>query len=326
MNKKYILILSLIFISYQGIGQTVPDIVGTYDRSHHGDPQGASKLFVLKDHKYVIVFFGGAQTGTWNIGEDSLVTFEPAVTKERFTIYGRHNKDLGDSTRIGFMDFTSEDTFIHFGDPGKEKPVMKKVFNDSPNCLSFPYLYKYKGVAPQISFVNKPYQREGDEVAVQDLYTFQNPEHYNDFIAYFFKEARRKRPLTAIAKKGRLYFEEDDSEEKGPLPDRKEELDMIMAVSHIEVNPAEVYFNPFYGQYEKDVKNDKLNYTYNEAKGAYISPGNYKEGEEYKKDDESFNRMYIIYAFKAIQPSAKVKRPYDIDQVPLFTVKCKEEN
>lgn len=54
MNKKYLIILLLIFINYKGIGQTVPDIVGAYDRSQHGDPQGGAKLFVLKDHKYLL--------------------------------------------------------------------------------------------------------------------------------------------------------------------------------------------------------------------------------------------------------------------------------
>ena len=60
-------------------------------------------------------------------------------------------------------------------------------------------------------------------------------------------------------------------------------------------------------------------------KNAWISPLNYKEGEEYNKGDNAFNETHIIYVFDAIK-GAKSKTAFTIDEAPLFTRHCPEDN
>lgn len=322
---KRILLILLAFITFTSAAQTTADVVGKYDRSQHGDPQGFATLFVLENHKYAIIFFGGAQVGTWNIGKNNEIQFVPMVASQRFTIYGRHNPNLSDSTRISFMNFTDGENYVQFGKTISGKTLMKRVFNESPNCLSFPYVHKYNGNSSEISFVNKPYQENPAQQFLQDVYTFKNNDNYNDFIAYYFKIKKSDRPFTVIAKKGGFFFSEDDFERKEPLPTKGEDAKMIESIAALDMNPAEVYFNPFYGEYDKDVKKDILNYTYNSAKEAYISPRNYTEGEEFTKLDDSFNDMDIIYLFKNIKTLSKVKKTYITDEVPIFNIKCNDE-
>lgn len=310
--------------SLYGCAQIDTDIYGTYDRGQHGDPQGFADLFVLKDHTFILVFFGGGVVGTWKMEKDQVI-FTPTVAPQTFALYGRHNPDLTDSTRIALMAFNDDDTFISLGKKHGAHDVMKRVFNPDANCVDFPNLMKFKGMQSQIAFTNRPYQREGAPALLQDTYIFSNSSGYNDFIAYYYTPARSYRPFKAEVKKGGLQFAGDEITLKKPLPTKKEDLEMLNSFQHIELSPQEVQFNPYYGSYEQgDVKKDNRNYTYNKKKNAWISPLNYTEGEEHKKGDNAFNQTNIIYVFDAIKP-IKSKADFIVDEAPLFTRRCPED-
>lgn len=319
MNKKYLLILSLIFICFRGIGQTVPDITGSYDRSQHGDPQGGAKLFVLKDHKYLLVFFGGVQIGTWNMDKDHVVEFKPTEPTQRFTLHGRHNKELKGGTRVCFMDFTTAETFMHHGNMDKDKTQMKRVFNTHLSCIKPYYIHRFEGSLPQLSFTYKNYahtEEDQKKEEIKDTYTFQNSDNYNDFVAFFYREERPKRSFTATAKDGKLYFSEDDAEQKQPLPDHGEDLEMINTIAGLEVSPEEYYFNASYTLYEGNIKKDTKHYTYDVVNNIYINKIKPVKGYE---SEDSFD---VVYPFKAVKTVAVQKIPYTIDQVPLMMAKC----
>jgi len=321
---KNALLSILMICSLCSCAQNEPDISGTYDRGQHGDPQGFADLFVLKNHTFAIVFFGGGVAGTWKI-EQNQVIFTPYVLPQTFAIYGRHNPDLTDSTRMAFMGFTDDQTFVNTGANQNGKAVMKRVFNPNPNCLDFPNVTKFKGIQQQISFVNALYHPEAEPAVPQETYTFGNTAQYNDFISYYYTPKKSYRPFSASLTKGGLQFRGDEITAKKPLPSRKEDLEMLNSFQQNDLNPPEVQFNPYYGGEAKtDVTKDNLNYTYNKKKNAWISQLNYTEGEEYTKSDDAFNQRNIIYVFKAIKPVTSIKT-YTIDEVPLFTRLCPED-
>jgi len=303
-------------------GQNAPDLAGVYNRSFKGDPHGASYLFVLEGHRYIITYFGGAQIGSWKMAKEHIVEFTPDVSPHPFVIYGRHNPMIGDSTRIFFNGFEEEETFIHPGPIGKEKPLMQRVFNKDPNCFGFPYVHKFAGIKTDLSFVNigmMDFSGEGP----RDIYTFQNEEKYNDFAAYYFEKKQEDRPFYAMVKDGKLYFDEEDYAEKHPLPETGEDAEFIRSLAGFERIPEEVFYNPYYGTCENAGK-DTLNYEFHEAKNAYISPLNYTEGEELVKGDNAFNTCSIVYAFKKLSAFSVTKRVFEIDEKPLFQVSCED--
>jgi hypothetical protein len=301
-----------------------PNITGQYNRSHRGDPQGASALFVLENHRYVITYFGGAQVGKWEINND-LVTLTPFHYPHRYALFGRHNKKLGDSVRVFFSNFDEDETFIRLGAATHDKPVLKRVFNKSANCVPFPSVTTLKSNADSISLSAKPYvdSRE-DQATTQPVYTFINKEKYNDFVAYYFPQRKEERPMQARIKGNRLYFREDDYSEKGPFR-RGEDKEFAEQLSQGDFNPDTVLYNPWYKQCGREVY-DTFNYRYDAAKGAYINFLNYTEGEENTKDDESFNRTFIVYPFKNLREFSVQQQQFAIDEKPLFLAKCREED
>ncbi len=302
------------------MAQDTGAIYGKYNRGVKGDPQGASYLYVLKNHRYVIVFFGGAQTGIWELSKNNLVTFTPRTPAARFQLYGRHNPDQKDSTRICFQRFSDEETFI--GTIGVEMatPLLQRVFNPDPNCFSYPYVYCFPGVKKDFVFADKPYGN-GDMPEASLLYPFQNLEGYNDFIAAYFTPHGEYRPFMARLTPKGLAFSEEDIAPAGAI-DAEEEREFLDAFNNANPDPDTVFFNPRYNE-APDVSGDTLNYTYNSKKQAYVSPMNYTEGEEYEKDADDFNRMNIVYPFRRLKAGVSLKREFTIAPGSLFQVSCR---
>lgn len=317
---KKILILLYIAIPCLATGQNNLQVVGIYSMSS-GDPQGGNHLYVLDSNKYVIVYFGGAQTGNWTITDDSVLTFTPNYEPNAFVAYGRHNNDLADSIRIHFLGFSDEETFIKTGSPAGPKPLLRRVFNLSPNCFSYPYVFKFKKQSDTISFSSLPYKDNRAIGFIPLIYSFYYDKSYNDLIVYYFKERRDNQPFTAIIRKDGLQFN-GHSTSRQTLENAGGDLTFIRELSQSALNPGEIFVNPFYNEYKQDIKQDP-DYIFDTVKNAYTNKWNYEAGEEYNLQQDAYNNMNILYPLKKITSFSRTQKTFRIEEKPLFFVNCK---
>lgn len=317
-------LLAFIWIPLSLRAQKAIDLRGVYSPSKDRSPEGDARIYMLNDHIYVLPYFGGVQVGRWNIDEDSLVTFTPKIPSHAFAFWSRQNKDLGDSMRIYFQGFEEDDNFISFH-PKYSNPLLQRVFNESPNCVPYPAVYKFKTVADTIVVASTSYRsREG---APNDIYTFINRERHNDFIAFHFRIKSDDHPFYAKVRNGRLYFNVGDYSEKYPLPESGENHAFVTQFAQtIDAGlPDTMLYNPYYKNCEENVYDASL-YRYDEHKGAFISLYNYEEGEEYTRKEDAYNRCFILYPFKQLKQCTKNKGTFTIAGKPLFVATCEERN
>jgi len=302
-----------------------PDISGEYATGSGGDPQGSTTLFVMPDHRFVVVFFGGAAVGTWEI-KDSTALFKPEVKQAGFNVYGKHNSKLGDSIRVFFDGFdTAGGAAIGFDASGKD---VKQVFNDSPNCPEYPYIGRFASRPAKIILAARPVDQGGSIIAGADwqVYTCDNASQYNDFVAKYEIAHAHEQPqdFSATIKNRTLFFDGKESEKK-PLSDAKGELREIKQLLNTAVDPETVLYNPYFKEAETGVEKDTLNYRFDQQKAAYISFHNYMEGEENKSEkDGDYNGMNVVYPYHKLLV-LKSSGQVNLDAKPLFTAKCKTE-
>lgn len=315
---------------------------GRYHRSGGGDPLGGSDLFVLPDHRFVVVFFGGAESGQWQI-DKGMIIFTPTTATHPFHLFGRHNPKLGDSTRIFFQGFQEDETFIRLNlrpnnnannnnnssdssnNHSSSTSSMQRVFNISPNCFTFPYITKFPGKTSNIALACKPYldSRE-NETTNQPVYNFDNPENYNDFTAFYTAHRNAPRGFRILPKGNRFYFNEDTYAERRPLPTSGEYYEFIQQIANRKAETDTVFFNPWYNQAPASLVQDTFNYKYIAERDLYINFLNYTEEHEYIKGEDGFNQMFVVYPFHALhQRGTPVKQKFAIDAAkPLFVTKC----
>lgn len=311
MNK--ILVILLILISNMANAQNNTRIIGLYSLGS-SSPEGGSHLFVLENGKYAITYFGGIQVGHWEFVNNEVCKFSPNVKEQEFELFGRHNKDLNDSVKVFFIGFEESQTFIHVGTAKGSALVMKRVFNADANCFSFPYTHVFKADGKRVSLMSKEYNQKSKPVV-----TFENPEGYNDFVAYFFHHDNSVRPFLAKFNSDTLYFEDGVSSQKSPLDEEDEDIGFIKDFVNKETDVNQVYFNPSYNMFEGDINES---HVFNEQKGAFIDTLFYAEGAENVQSDEAFDNMSFIYSFERLKESTSKTVKIEIDENPLFWVVC----
>lgn len=313
--KTYISGLFLV-LSSTLMAQNNMDITGVYTLG--SSPEGSSLLWVLENGKYAITYFGGVQVGSWK-KKDNTFEFKPAVKENKFELYGRKNKDLKNNSRVFFSGFEDTNVFVGFANEG-EPLKMKRVFNEDANCFGFPYIHTLDKAPGIVSFM---YEHNGKESVV---YTFKNQQGYNDFavLNYVRSAQSEEMSFTAAYKENSLqilnnYGGENDSYDKHPLPKEGEDIDFLMEVTSVDMtSPEVIYYNPSFMSFEG---NPEECYEFNKEKGAYIYPGYYKEGDEYDDNEDSFDKMTVIYPYQAIKPVKEAKK-YQLDNESIFTVTC----
>jgi hypothetical protein len=322
--KKIKLLLIIIFMTNITNAQNSDKIIGLYNLGA-SSPEGGSHLFVLDNGKYAITYFGGIQIGTWKITPKNTYKFIPNHTESRFELFGRHNKDLKNHTKISFNGFENSQTFIQLRNEKKEAFTMQQVFNLDANCFSFPYVHTFKTIANNISLMFKNYEEDASPII-----SFKNPEGYNDFVATFTQvDYYEARPFFAKFKDDKLYFNDDDYSSRKPLDNDGEDVQFIKNFIDKEVNKETIYLNPSYHRFGLPDSNEEgqdvhENHVFNEQKNAFIHTENYVEGEEYHTDeDNAYENMSIIYAYKILKAYTKESVKYKVNEDPLFQVRCK---
>lgn len=315
------LIISMAIFTSLGcnLAMAQQNIAGVYSRSS-GNPEGGNTFFILDDHQFAVAFFGGVITGSWSI-ENNEVKFIPYVSEHQFHIYGRHNKTLNDSVRIYFQSFNEQQTLIGFGKTEANKPLLKAVFNPNPNCVPYPTVAMFKEMPEKILFSDQPFSN--DKELKRNVYTFKNTEKYNDFIAYYIEDDNDKRPFSAKLKDGKLFFDYDEEgADKRPLPTVGEDFEFINQILAAPKSTDKVFYNPFYNRTAENV-NDLNNWKFDESKNAYINLHNYIEGEENtQREDDSYDRVTVVYQFNLLTLVEKKIVPFTIDQKPIFVANC----
>lgn len=326
--KRFLVILFLIMTAYSNQSSGQQQLAGAYNHSSKGDPQGGSYLFLLENGKFVITFFGGVVKGNWTVSGDR-VNFKPDAPEERFYLYGRHNKDLGDSCRMFFRGFDDVATFIGFEQPATELPVLRRVFNEGSNCYTYPYVHKFPHKIPEVVFADRPYgyqEEQSNGEPFPDAYQFSNPEGFNDFVVYYVKENRDLRPFFAKIEGEQLLFGEHDASKREPLPTGGENLDFITEVAALPKSDKEVFYSPQYNQASVKMKEDTLNWRFDAKKNAYLNIYNYEEGEEYRpKEEADYNRPNVYYSFIELPVAAKMPLKFKVEGKPLFVANCDDE-
>ncbi|AUP77556.1 hypothetical protein [Flavivirga eckloniae] len=319
--KKYRLLLITIVMFNLANAQNTPDIIGQYNLGS-SSPEGGSHLFVLENNHYAILYFGGIQTGQWEFTSDQTFKFSPDIKENKFELFGRHNKDLKNSTKIFFNDFEKGETFVQLKTTQEKENIFQRVFNKNANCFSFPYVHTFELIGDRISFMSIQY----DDKNTYNI-TFENPDKYNDFVANFTEvDSHEVQPFFATFNNGELKLINDSIVKRMPLNETDEGLEFIRKYIDMKSNKDTIYINPaynFFGDLDFEEQQDiHEHHVFNEQKNAFIDEEYYVEGSEYTKSDESFHDMSIIYAYSALKIHNKKNVSYKINEKPLFQVTC----
>ena len=313
MKVKFAMIILAIIFTNQMKAQTIQDIVGAYNL------RGGSH-FLKPDQTFIIIGYATIITGKWELKEKGLVLFTPDRPKEKFTLYGRHNKKIGDSIKIMLSNgFYDDETLMHFGPLQKPIPELKRIFKPGHRHISFPYVYTTKANSDFVSF---SYFSYGEETATPEIYTFTNKEKYNDFIGHYFKNKHDYEPFYYHFKDEKLYCHEDSFSEKEDLDTLLEEnsnelTDLVNNLTHLDFYAQKVYYTPLYNEFNGDEEEFNLNFEFNKDKNAWINTLNYVENEENSKDYD-YNTINILYEYQQLNDFTKQKSTIKIDQKPIF--------
>lgn len=304
--------------------QNDTNIIGIYNLGS-SSPEGGSHLFVLENGNYAITYFGGIQTGKWKITQENTYKFTPNNKESKFELFGRHNKDIKDTTKVFFNGFENSETFIQLRARKDEEYVMQQVFNADANCFSFPYVHTFKTLTNTISLMFKNYGEEGSPII-----SFKNPEGYNDFVANFIQvDIHEARSFFATFKDDKLYFGDNDYSKRTLLDENDEDIKFIKNIIDKEFNiDNTIYLNPSYnefGQLESEEEGLDIHkyHVFNKQKNAFIDTEYYVEGDENINDDDSFENMSIVYAYQILKEQTKESTKSIINKNSLFQVKCK---
>ncbi|MCF6307736.1 MAG: hypothetical protein L3J09_07255 [Flavobacteriaceae bacterium] len=299
------------------------NIIGTYDID------SGAQLNILENGDYAILHYGGIQTGKWQITDSNTVQFTPNK-KNAFELYGRHNKDLKDDSKIFFSGFEDNQTFTQLNSTKNRKYTMQRIFNVGANCFSFPYVYTFNTSVNNILFMTKKYDQKKGEIL-----TFKNSEGYNDFIAISTNQEKIETlPFSALFKDNTLYFKGKyypsfSDSKKIPLEEDSEEIKFIRKFMEAEANKDIFYVNPSYNMFggiesDKEHQDIHKHHQFNTEKNAFINTKSYVEGEEYTNNDNSFHNMSIIYTYKILKDfTLQESKNYKIEEKSLFQVNCK---
>lgn len=305
---KFAILFLAMILTKEIKAQTIQDITGAY--TLHG-----GNHYLKPDQTFVIIGYATLITGKWELKDKGFVLFTPDFPKEKFTLYGRHNKNIGDSVKIMLSNgFYDDETLLHFGELQKPVPELKRIFKPGHRHISFPYVYTTKANTDFVSFSSFPYGEESNKSP--EIYTFTNNENYNDFIGFYFEDKHQYKPFYYQFKNGKLYYDEDSFSEKEDLEaafrENSNELsDLINNLNHLDFFPQQLFYTPLYNEFNGNEEEFNLNFEFNKDKNAWINTLNYVENEENSKD---YNTINILFEYQQLNDFTKQKSAIKIDQ------------
>jgi hypothetical protein len=321
MKKFAFIIPFLVSIAFISAAQVPQDIVGIYNLR-------GGLHYIRPNHTFIIVAYATIITGKWELKEKGWVLFTPDYEEQKFTLYGRHNKYLGDSTKIMLSNgFYDDETLLHFGALESQVPQFKRIFKPHHRHISFPYVYTTNANNNNLSFTYfkyYPYDIKPDSSTVSEIYSFKNAEKFNDFIGYYWRERKDHEPFYYQYKNEMLYS--DDGESAGEKQDVETVLketeegfrEMLTDTTSTEFSPKKIYFTPKYNACSISEEDFAAHYIFNYKKNAWLHRNDYVEGEELMNTFD-YNNTHIIYEYQKLNDYFITKSAISIDQKPIFT-------
>ncbi len=247
-------------------------VIGVYSLGFgHHSPEGSPKLFIYPKNRYAIVSFGEVQSGTWRVVKEKYLHLIPDKSKYPFTVYGRHNAKIKDSTKTSFLgDDFSYRTLIHYGEL-KEKPMLTPIFNIDANCFDFPFKRTVDKVYNKISLA---YNRSDgfQENQELDIQLFNNDKKFNDFV--IFEHTRKNNRSTTIVvtiDDDTLIFERGQITSKSSLENiSDDDNEILINIMKVKEMPPFVYRNPGYRSFSEEEINSN-SYSYDKELNTYVS-------------------------------------------------------
>ena len=311
---------ALILCSVVHTSMAQKSISGMYNVSS-GNPEGGNTFLIFDDHRFVVAFFGGVITGSW--AEDgNQINFKPFTNEHKFYVYGRYNENLKDSSRIFFKGFEKEPTFIGFETQQTNKAILRPVYNPGPSCVPYPSTAMFYGKPTRILFSHKS-DKGDDQALTSEVYSFDQLNKNNDFVAIYHRDDQDKRPFTATFKDGMLFFNgQDEGSKKQPLPTAGEDFEFIKQVLNAPQTVDKLFYSPFFHETVENL-HDQNKWRYDVSKNAYINFQNYVEGEENRLTEmDAYNMPNIIFQFDILKLTDKKPVPSEIEEKPVMIATC----
>lgn len=296
-------------------------LLGSYGLSFgNRSPEGSPTLFLYHNNKYVIVSFGEVQTGTWRVVKEKYLHLNPNKTKYPFSVYGRYNPSIGDSTKTSFLgDRFSYRTLITYNKTTKSPVNLTPIFNKDANCFDFPYIHKTASVPQQISLAfNQSYEESEDQKIT--LYSFKNTTNFNDFIIFEYTRAKNKMPIRVLIDGNKLVFGKRQITEKSALPKPGSENDsFIKEMSAINFTPKTIYYNFGYKEFKSEEINSK-SYKYNKKLNNYKYKG--KVPRTYEEESSDYHNFLQVNKYEMLQDVTQQQKQFKIDKKSIIYTVC----
>ncbi|MBH0096549.1 hypothetical protein I6E61_09155 [Psychrobacter sp. NZS113] len=270
-------------------------IVGQYSMSFGNySPEGGASLALLDNQRYVIVGFGVVLVGDWRIVKGKYLHLIPHRTEYPFYVFGRHNTELKDKTKIRFKGSGfSESTLIRYGEISQDTPILMPILHIDNQ---YPYDAKIPHIPRALSLAyNSDYENNDDEAI--DIYTFDNDEELNDLYVLEFNKLARREVMKAIIGDDELTFDQGTTT-KRPLPRAtSENAEFYKEISDIKPFPKTLYYNLAGRSFDsRDIK--QYNYTFDDNLKAYVA--NIKCHEDCPAADD-YDNTDIFYEYKSLE-------------------------
>ncbi|WP_237274824.1 hypothetical protein [Tenacibaculum ovolyticum] len=299
-------------------------IVGKYSlppigTSHH--PTNARTLYIYHQNKYAIISFGEIQVGTWKVVHKKYLHLIPNKKKHLFSIYGRYNPEIGDSTKTFFKgDNFSYRTLIKYENTNEKTQSLSPIFNKNANCFKFPYIGKIKNTYNSISLAyNQNYKKQEGQEAI--IYTYKNKQKFNDFIIYEYIKTNSTRQTRVIIDNDKLVFRKNRITKKEPLPNKTNEDGKLLkklTLSILKKTPKYVYYNVACKKYDSKIVNSEL-YNFNTKLNSYISTRKCLKGCLDKNDYDYFMR---INKYELLEDVTQQKKQFHIRNKSIIYNAC----
>lgn len=311
--RNYFTVLFLSIFSVNIFAQKDSDIVGYYELK-------GGYHYLKPDHTFVLVGYATYVTGKWKLEQDGIVNFVPDYEKEAFTLYGREDPKLKNSSKIMLSyGFDDEETFINFGPLAKKDISLQRIFAKEQQTFTFPYVYNKSDLTRDISFTFLQYnQLLFDPNSISDIYKFSIENNFNDLIGVHTKITRYNQPFQYFFKDDKLYYNTESYAEKQDLNEALKESEMDLNDDEVQTKSDYFFITPKYNDVSYKFQGEPIesNYKFIPEKNAYVDQY-YIEGQE-NDSKTDYNNTSIIYVYKIIPYSEIIQSKFKIIEKPLF--------
>ncbi len=330
MDAVLVIAMMLVVSRQNAAAQPARSIAGSYGMEATPSPEGGTHFILQPDSTYVVVYFGGARAGRWNVVDDTLLYLTPTdVPAHTFALYGRRHAGLVGHSRIFYTgDFGSGGHYVRIGGLGAGRGQrVRRVFNEGANCTSFPNVDTVAGTPDSIVLVRRDWrQAEGRG----DAYAFGNPARYNDFVAVATRREetaamRGDEPVAAIRADGLYFLKSRHFARREEWEPGDEDRTFFHELTTANPDPDTVFYNPAYNEPDERPDGDELPFdlkNYRAAQGGdALETADYEEGGEYRADYD-FHDMRMVYVFRAVQPVVARGVRFRVEGKPVFSFSC----